>query len=298
MRIGVVFPQTEFGNDVGAIRAYAQAAEELGFSHLLAYDHVLGAAPTPENSRRNGWDGAWRGPYTDEHAFHEVFVLFSYLAALTTRLEFVTGILVLPQRQAAVVAKQAAELDVLSGGRLRIGVGVGWNKVEMEALGMHPENRGRRVDEQIEVLRALWTEPVVRFEGRYHHLPEVGIRPMPVQRPIPLWFGGHADEVVARVAKYGAGWMPGFREADQAREWLAKLDRALAAQGRRRSEIGIEPRILFGDGDPDKWRATLDGWRAAGAGHASVNTMGLGFIKPEQHIDAIRQFAEEIVPSV
>lgn len=292
MRIGAVFPQTEFGDDPTAIRAYAQAIEELGYTHLLAYDHVVGAAPTEANIRRNGWEGAWRGPYTVDHPFHEVFVLFAHLAAVTTRLAFVTGILVLPQRQAVVVAKQAAELDLLSGGRLRLGIGVGWNKVEMEALGMNPENRGRRVDEQIEVLTALWTEPVVRYAGRYHTLPDVGIRPLPVQRPIPLWFGGHADEVITRVARFGAGWMPGFREAEQARPWLDRLDLELEKMGRSRGDIGIEPRIQYGNGDPEQWRRTLAGWRELGAGHASVNTMGLGFTHPDQHIEALRRFAE------
>lgn len=295
MQLGVVFPQTEFGNDVGAIRDYAQTAEALGYSHLLAYDHVLGAVPTPENSRRNGWDDAWRGPYNIDDPFHEVFVLFAYLAGITARLEFVTGVLVLPQRQATVAAKQAAELDLLSGGRLRLGVGVGWNRVEMEAMGENPENRGRRVDEQLAVMHALWTSKSVRYEGRYHRLPDVGILPMPVQRPIPLWFGGHADAVMDRIAKYGGGWMPGFRTADQAGERLARLDAALAAKGRNRSEIGIEPRVSFGDGDAATWRTILDGWQAVGATHASVNTMYLGFTKPEQHIEALRRFAEAML---
>lgn len=295
MRIGVVFPQTEFGNDVGAIRDYAQTAEGLGFSHLLAYDHVLGAVPTDENSRRNGWEDGWKGPYKIDDPFHEVLVLFAYLAGITTTLEFATGVLVLPQRQAVVAAKQAAELDLLSNGRLRLGVGVGWNRVEMEAMGENPENRGRRVDEQLAVMHALWTQTSVRFEGRFHRLTDVGILPMPVQRPVPLWFGGHADAVMARIARYGGGWMPGFRTADQAGERLARLDAALASEGRSRAEIGIEPRLSFGDGRSDQWRSILDGWKAVGATHASVNTMYLGFTKPEQHIDALRQFAKAML---
>ena len=295
MKIGAIFPQTEFGNDVAAIRDYTQTAEELGFSHILAYDHVLGVAPTADNIRRNGYEGRWQGPYTHEHPFHELFVLFAYMAALTSRLEFVSGVLVLPQRQAALVAKQAAELDVLSGGRLRLGVGVGWNKAEMAALGMDPENRGRREDEQLEVMLALWTQPVVNFKGRYHQLPGVGILPMPVQRPIPLWFGGHADEVIDRIARFGSGWLPGFREAGPAQERLTRLDAALASVGRKRAEIGIEARVSFGDGRPDTWARILEGWRAEGATHASVNTMGLGFRSPAEHISALRVFAGEIL---
>ncbi|HUF37547.1 MAG TPA: LLM class F420-dependent oxidoreductase [Anaerolineales bacterium] len=294
MKIGVVFPQTEIGNDVTAIRDYAQTAEGLGYSHILAYEHVLGAAPTPENIRRNGYEGTWRGPYTHEHPFHEPFVLFAFLAGITTRIGFLTGILILPQRQTALVAKQAAELDLLSEGRLRLGVGAGWNKAEMAAMGENPENRGRRMDEQLAVLQALWTDPVVRFSGKYHNLPDVGILPLPVQRPIPLWFGGHSDEMMRRVVRFGAGWLPGYREAEQSRGWLEQLYAAAEAAGRSRDEIGLEPRIHYGEGDPDAWRRSLDGWKAIGAGYAAVNTMGAGFDSPQKHIIALERFAREV----
>ena len=295
MQIGVVFPQTEIGDDPAAIRDYTQAAEGLGFSHILAYEHVLGAFPTHRNIRRNGYDHDWRGPYTHESPFHEPFVLFAYLAGLTTRIGFLTGILVLPQRQTVLVAKQAAELDLLSGGRLRLGVGAGWNKVEMEALGENPENRGRRMDEQLEVLQALWTEPVVNFAGRYHELPDVGILPQPVQRPIPLWFGGHADEVMHRAARFGAGWLPGFREASQARESLERLYALVEAAGRSREEVGLEPRLHYGSGDPGAWLQTLAGWSAIGAGYAAINTMGVGLDSPQKHIAALEHFAKEVI---
>src|SRR5215475_7588104 len=177
MRIGVVFPQTEIGSDPGAVREYAQAAEELGYSHILAYDHVLGA----NTASRPGW----RGPYTSETQFHEPFVLFGYLAGLTQKIELVTGIIILPQRQTALVAKQAAEIDVLSGGRLRLGVGIGWNEVEYAAQGEDFHNRGKRIEEQVTLLRELWTNPLVQFDGEYHHVPDAGLKPMPVQRPIP-----------------------------------------------------------------------------------------------------------------
>jgi probable F420-dependent oxidoreductase len=295
MNIGLVFPQTEFGSDPAAIRGYAQTAEGLGYSHVLAYDHVLGMHPTPDNARRNDWqDGVWRGPYSHEHAFHEPFVLFGFMAAVTQRLGFATGILVLPQRNAVVTAKQAAALDVLSGGRLRLGVGVGWNKAEMANIGENPANRGARLDEQLAVMRLLWTSERAAFTGRWHTLTDASLSPLPVQRPIPLWFGGHAPEVMRRVAQWGGGWMPGFRQGDQAREWLAGLDAALAAAGRTREAIGIEPRLSWGDGDPEKWRATLAGWQAVGATHISLNTMGLGFTSPDQHIVAMERFAREM----
>ena len=181
MHLGVVFPQTEIGPDPAAIRDYAQAAEELGYTHLLVYDHVLGADTRHHDN--------WIGTYTSNHLFHEPFTLFSYMAALTERLQFVTGILILPQRQTALVAKQTAEVDVLTGGRLRLGVGIGWNHVEYEALNENFKNRGRRCEEQIDVLRALWTQEVVTYEGEWHHISHAGINPLPVQRPIPIWFG-------------------------------------------------------------------------------------------------------------
>ena len=195
MKIGVVFPQTEIGADAGGVRAFIQAVEDLGYSHLLAYDHVLGA----NIASRPGWTGA----YTSESLFHEVFVLFSYAAAITERLEFVTGVLILPQRQTALVAKQAASLDRLSNGRLRLGVGVGWNEVEFIALNENFHNRGARSEEQIAVLRRLWTNEVVDYEGRWHRIPDAGINPLPVQQPIPIWLGGYVEATLKRVGALG-----------------------------------------------------------------------------------------------
>src|SRR6266536_4514879 len=188
MRIGAVFPQTEIGNDPGAIRAWAQAVEDLGYRHVLAFDHVLGAGV---DTRRD-----WSGPYSSEDPFHEVFGLFGYLAAVTRVVELVTGILILPQRQTALVAKQAAEVDVLSGGRLRLGIGIGWNEVEYEALGESFGDRGNRAEEQIEVLRQLWTQPLVTHKTANHVIDNAGINPLPIQRPIPVWFGGAAEPVL------------------------------------------------------------------------------------------------------
>src|SRR5215211_2683125 len=197
MRFGVVFPQTEIGADPAAVKEYAQTADELGYTHLLVYDHVLGADTTIAERRD------WRGPYTTEHLFHEPFVLFGYLAGLTQRLELVTGILILPQRQTALVAKQAAEVDVLSGGRLRLGVGVGWNAVEYEGLNENFLNRGARSEEQIAVMRALWSDTAITFKGRWHTIDDAGINPLPVQRPIPVWIGGMAESALRRAGQLG-----------------------------------------------------------------------------------------------
>ena len=286
MRIGVTFPQTEFGNDPNAIRDYAQTAEDLGFTHILAYDHVLGANPDRP--------GGWRGPYTYQNPFHEPFLLFSYMAAVTREIEFITGILILPQRQTALVAKQAATLDVLSGGRFRLGVGIGWNQVEYIALNQDFSTRGRRVEEQVGLLRKLWTEPLVDFAGQWHTVPDAGINPLPVQRPIPIWFGGHADVVLRRVARTGDGWLPLSPTAADARPALDKLDRYLAEAGRSRADIGVEPRLQYGDGDPETWRVQIQGWQEAGATHLSLNTMGSGFTTPSDHLAALRTFAEAI----
>ena len=280
MQLGVVFPQTEIGADPTAIRAYVEAAERAGYGHLLAYDHVLGADPDRP--------GGFRGPYTHLTMFHEPMVLYGYLAAITRRLELVTGILILPQRQTALVAKQAAEIDVLSGGRLRLGVGVGWNAVEYEALGESFHNRGRRVEEQIALLRALWSQPVVTFAGRYHTVTAAGINPLP-GHPIPIWMGGQSDPVIDRAGRLADGWMPQYREAAELAAPLARVHEAARRAGRDPRRIGIEARVtLAGDSGDAVERALA--WQAAGATHLTVNTMGLGRTLPAEHIDAIERF--------
>ena len=286
MKIGVTFPQTEFGSDPIAIRDYAQTAEALGFTHVLAYDHVLGANPDRP--------GGWSGRYTYKDPFHEPLLLFAYMAAVTTKLEFITGILILPQRQTALVAKQAATLDILSGGRLRLGVGIGWNQVEYIALNQDFKTRGRRVEEQVQLLRQLWTQPLVEFSGQWHTIPDAGVNPLPMQRPIPVWFGGHADAVLRRVARMGDGWLPLYPTPGDARPAIEQLDRYLAEVGRTRADIGIEPRLGYGSGDPDGWTALIQGWQEIGATHLSVNTMGCGFVSSDSHLTALRTFAEAI----
>lgn len=283
MNIGVVFPQTEFPADRAAIRDYAQAVEDLGFTHILAYDHVLGANPDRP--------GGWRGPYTYQNPFFDPFVLYSYMTAVTGRLGFVTGILILPQRQTAVVAKQAACLDLLCQGRFRLGVGVGWNKVEMESIGQEFQTRGRRIEEQIRVLRRLWTEELVVFDGLWHHLQDVGLNPLPVQQPIPVWIGGHADVVLRRAARLGDGWFPTYRAPEQAQPALDKLDAFLEEYGRSRADIGIEARLHYQADNLDQLQTLLTGWRDAGATHIAYNTMGAGLDTAGKHIQALTQIA-------
>ncbi len=285
MRIGVTFPQAEITADPLAVRDYAQAAEQLGYTHLLGYDHVVGADITHRPD--------WRGPYTHHTLFHEPFVLFGYLAALT-RLELVTGILILPQRQTVLVAKQAAEVDVLSQGRLRLGVGIGWNAVEYQALNETFEDCGRRSAEQITVLRALFTQDVVTFHGRWHHIDAAGLNPLPVQRPIPIWLGGSAEATLQRVAQLGDGWFPLMAPDATARAALERLQTYTRQAGRDPATIGIEAVVGLKDGDPDRWRQSVAAWQSLGATHLTVNTMNAGLASPQAHIAAIRRFKDAI----
>ena len=282
MRFGVIFPQTEIGADPIAVRDYAQAAEELGYDHLAAYDHVLGANP----ARRPGWSP----PYSHKDMFHEPFVLFGYLAGLTKSIQLTTGILILPQRQTVLVAKQAAAVDVLSGGRLRLGIGIGWNDVEYEALGENFKNRGRRSEEQIEVLRRLWTQELVTFQGRWHKITDAGLNPLPIQRPIPIWLGGGAEAVLRRIARQGDGWFPLVQPDEKCRSMIERLQSYTREAGRDPGAVGIEGRILFANSSPEDWVKGVARWKELGATHISVNTMKAGLASPSAHIDAIRRF--------
>jgi len=249
MDIGVVFPQVEIGQDPVAIRDYAQAVEATGYTHILAFDHVLGANPERP--------GGWKGPYTYRHPFHEPFVLFGFLAGVTRRLGLATGILILPQRQTALVAKQAAAVDVLSGGRLRLGVAVGWNAVEFEALGENFKTRGKRIEEQIEVMRALWDKELVTLHGQWHHVPDAGINPLPIQRPIPIWMGGESPVVVQRAARLADGWMPHFRPGPEAQATVDRLHESVKAARRDPSKFGIEGRMTLSQMPPAQWGPEL-----------------------------------------
>jgi probable F420-dependent oxidoreductase len=278
---GLTFPQTEIGNDPIVIRDLAQAAEAMGFRYLLAYDHVLGANPDRP--------GGWRGPYTFRTAFHEVFILFSYLAGLTRTLEFATGILILPQRQTALVAKQAAELDLLSGGRLRLGVGIGWNKVEFDALGQDFSVRGKRSEEQVKLLRQLWEQSLVNFHGEFDQVDDAGINPMPTRR-IPIWFGGEADAVFERMARLGDGWMANWMPPEKAPSEVERLHRFLSAAGRDPAQFGIDVRLSMKLLPREAWGDYVAGWRALGATHLSLNLMDAGLKGMNDYLRAMEDF--------
>ena len=299
LEVGVIFPQTEMGSDPGPIREYVQAAEELGYSHVFVADHVLGAdlAAHPELGPAN---------YSYKSTVHEPLTLLAFIAAVTGRLGLSTGILILPQRQTALVAKQAAALDVLSGGRLRLGVGVGWNHVEYGALAMNFHDRGRRCDEQIDLLRALWTREVVDFHGRWHHVTHAGINPLPVQRPIPLWIGGGrpgapapAEPVLRRIARKADGWFPadGLHLAPHGRETVDRVNALIVEAGRDPSDVGMECRVRLEDKEPDEWLREAESVRELGAAYVTLETRGVGR-SPAGHVDAIRRFKEHYTRNV
>ena len=283
MRIGVVFPQTELGGDAGAVRAYAQGAEELGFTHLLAYDHVAGADPAVHI----GWDG----PYDVHTTFHEPMVLYGYLAAVTTSMELVTGIIILPQRQTVLAAKQAAEVDLLTGGRLRLGVGIGWNRVEYEALGQDFSTRGQRLEEQITLLRRLWTEQSVTFSGTFDRITGAGLAPLPVQRPIPVWVGAQSARAYRRIGRLADGWFPMMAPGPQFEEARRIVAEAAAEAGRDPASLGMEGRVRWQQ-DRDEMAAAIRQWQDAGATHLSVNTMGAGLKTVDDHLAALATAAE------
>ncbi|MEX2355489.1 MAG: LLM class F420-dependent oxidoreductase [Thermaerobacterales bacterium] len=285
MKIGAVFPQTEFGNDPKALRQYAQSIEEWGFDYLVAYDHVLGANPDRP--------GGWSGPYTYKNSFHEPFVLFGYLAAVTRKIELLTGIIILPQRQTALVAKQAAEVDVLSGGRLSLGVAIGWNPVEYQSLAEDFHNRGRRIEEQIEVMRLLWTQELVTYKGRWHEIPDAGLNPLPVQRPIPVWLGGgHSEVVLRRIARLSDGWVGNGRPGSELAATLERLRGYIQEAGRSIEDVGLAFSVKLGSEGPAEWLETAAGYRELGATRVAANTMGLGFTDPQQHLARLQEFKE------
>lgn len=285
MRVGVTFPQTELGGDAGAVRAYGERVEELGFDHILVYDHVVGADPAVHKG--------WNGPYDVHTTFHEPFVMYGYLAAVTRSLELVTGVIILPQRQTTLVAKQAAEVDLLSGGRFRLGIGVGWNAVEYEALGEDFGNRGRRSAEQIELLRRLWTEQTVTFGGEFHKLTGAGIAPLPVQRPIPVWVGAASPPGYKRAGRLADGWFPMMGPGPALDDARDVVESAAVEAGRDPAVIGMEGRVDW-RGDADAVADQLAEWAKAGASHVSVNTMGAGLRSVDDHLAVLAQVAESL----
>ena len=285
MQIGVVFPQTEIGAAVADVRRYGTTVEELGFAHLLAYDHVLGADPDAH--------APWRGPYNVHTTFHEPLVMFGYLAACT-QLELVTGVIILPQRQTALVAKQAAEVDLLTEGRFRLGVGIGWNAVEYEALGQPFGERGRRMSEQIPLLRRLLTEPVVTHDGEFDHITGAGLAPLPHQRPIPIWVGGQSAPAYRRIGRLADGWFPQVIPGPALDEARAIVADAATEAGRDPAVLGMEGRVSWTSDGVDKLVDHLGRWRDAGATHVAVNTMNAGLGPVDAHLEVLAQVASAL----
>ena len=283
MEIGVIYPQNELNGDPLAVRQIGLAAEEIGYDHLLAYDHVLGASHDREPK-------LW-GPYTEADPFHDPFLMFSYLAGITSRIEFVTGILILPQRQTALVARQAADLDLLSHQRFRMGVGIGWNYVEYDALGENFKTRGKRVEEQVDLLRRLWSGELISFEGDFDNVEKAALNPPP-KKPLPIWMGGFADVALKRAAKIADGFICADGAAD-AFEQAAKLKQFLADEGRSLDDFGLHCNMLKAK-SPAAVADTVKRWEDVGGTHASINTMGMGFTSAQQHIQYLEKVADQL----
>ena len=283
MQIGVVYPQTELPVDPGAVCAYVAAVEQLGYRHILAYDHVLGADPAAYPN--------WSGPYDIDTTFHEPLVFFGFIAGFA-KLELVTGVIIAPQRQTALLAKQAAEVDILSGGRFRLGLGIGWNWVEYEALGQDFATRGRREEEQIALLRALWTERSVSYQGHFDRVSGAGIAPLPAQRPVPIWLGGQSEPAYRRIGRLADGWFPQVQpgpELDHARAVIAEA--ALGAD-REPGVLGMEGRVSVATGGAQAAVEQVHRWEDAGATHVSINTMGAGLAGVEDHQKVLSDVAD------
>lgn len=294
MRFGAALPQQATAGDPVAARDFAQGIEALGYAFLETYDHVVGA--------NRGTHPDLTGPYRAEHPFWEPLVLFGYLAGQTRALELVSGVIILAQRQTALVAKQAATVDLLNGGRLRLGVGTGWNPVEFEALGENFHDRGRRSEEQITLLRALWTQDLVTFHGRWHTVTDAGINPLPAQRPIPVWIGGRAEAVADRVGRIGDGWIVIPQgPADAYRVHVERIRMVARAAGRDPGTIGLEAWVSLGGRTEDQWAAEAEGWRRLGATYLAVNTeFASGMHRPseattvDEHLRLLERYRDAV----
>lgn len=285
MEIGAVLPHNEIGTDPGALKAYVQGLEDLGISHLLIYDHVLGADPDRP--------GGFRGPYDKDVAFHEPLTTFAFIAAVTSRLEMATTILILPQRQTVLVAKQAAELALLSNNRFRMGVGTGWNRVEYTGLNVPFERRGARQAEQVELMRLLWQEDSIDYSGEFHRIDKASIKPRP-ERPIPIWFGGSAPALLKRCAQLGDGWMPLMGANDAARECIDTLKAHRAAAGRDWDDFGIQAQAQYAGGNPERWASHAEKWQALGATHMALATHNAGPTDADGHLQRISEYLRAI----
>jgi len=285
MQIGAVLPHNEIGTDPGAIRSYLQGVEDLGMTHLLIYDHVMGADPDRP--------GGFRGPYDKDVAFHEPLTFFAFAAAVTSSIELVTTVLVLPQRQTVLVAKQAAEVAILSNNRLRLGVGTGWNQVEYQALNEEFTNRGRRQEEQVELMRTLWTSDAFSFDGDHHTVDRASINPRPSE-PIPIWFGGSAPALLERCARLGDGWMPLGGANDKSAALLDRIRSHREAAGLTMDGFGVQAQAQWGGGDPDRWRSHAQRWREIGATHLAVATHNAGPTDVDGHLARIADYRDAL----
>ncbi len=294
MQLGASLPVVDIGTGPTVIRDYAQAAEGLGFAYLVAPDHVLGANPNKDyGGRRVG---------TNANPYHDPFVLFGFLAGCTQRIGFAVGVLILAQRQAVLVAKQAASLDVLCGGRFRLGIGVGWNEVEFVGLNENFHNRGKRSEEQVRVMQALWAAPHVNFAGEFHRIEDAGINPRPASGRVPIWYGGHAEATFRRAAKYGDGFMPlAYPATDAALAAFDKLRRLTREAGRDPTQMGIEVWVSPGTGTPEDWRREIAFWKQAGVTHVTVHTTYVSANHTRiagrtaaEHLDAITRYRSAV----
>ena len=285
MEIGAVFPHNEIGTDPQAIKDYAQGVEELGVTHLLIYDHVLGA----DRDRPGGFEG----PYDKDVAFHEPFTTFAFIAAVTKKLDMITTVMILPQRQTVLVAKQAAELAILSNNRFKLGIGVGWNAVEYTGLNENFKNRGKRQEEQVELMRLLWESEVLEYKGDYHHIDKASINPRP-SKSVPIWFGGGAPQLIERCADLGDGWIPLMGPNEAARKTLAAIKEKRESKGLYWDNFGVQAQAQYAGGDAERWNKHAEKWRNLGASLLAIATHNAEPTNVDGHLGRIKEYLNAV----
>lgn len=285
MKIGAVLPHNEIGTDPGAMKAYAQGVEGLGMTHMLLYDHVLGADPNRP--------GGFKGPYDKDVKFHEPFTTFAFIAAVTEKVEMVTNILILPQRQTVLVAKQAAEVAILSNNRLRLGVGTGWNEIEYVGLNVPFKQKGARQEEQVKLLKLLWSEDSLDYTGEFHRIDLASINPRP-SKQIPIWFGGGAPALLDRAARLGDGWMPLGGPSDNSKAAIETMKTAREAAGQSWDSFGIQAQAMYAGGTPERWAKHADKWRDLGATHMAIRTDSAGLKSVDEHLKCMEEYKKAV----
>ena len=285
MEIGAVFPHNEIGTDPQAIKDYARGVEELGVTHLLIYDHVLGA----DRDRPGGFEG----PYDKDVAFHEPFTTFAFIAAVTKKLDMITTVMILPQRQTVLVAKQAAELAILSNNRFKLGIGVGWNTVEYTGLNENFKNRGKRQEEQVELMRLLWESEVLEYKGDYHHIDQASINPRP-SKSVPIWFGGGAPQLIERCADLGDGWIPLMGPNEAARKTLAAIKAKRESKELDWDNFGVQAQAQYAGGDAERWNKHAEKWRNLGASHLAIATHNAEPTNVDGHLGRIKEYLNAV----